>query len=702
MKLSQIIIYTFLSAATLGTATADVPPEVTKALEQTGANRQGLELLLKRYRKSPEKLKAAYFLLTNMAQHHTDGEVRNIDPQLPELEKQILNVYSSIIQDTRPDGRSSKVLNDSLKAAQKEMRTRVQAMTFTPPVYTQNRKNDLALADSAFIAGQVDRAFALRRSSPLVQRLSFNEFLEYILPYRSISNYPLAYPSSAFAGLYSQFLSTNGCDSLEAIAARYNHLMSNARLFAGKYPFKERTGLHELFFTGLHDCVDIAYYGANILRASGVPALVGYNSCNRYFRSNHFFVAAFNKDGQPCTFNPESSLPVYRYQFDQSLNLFYFYFSPRPNNPADLAAPGEPIPDNLSDPCIEDHTEWSTNVCTLTLPYTAPEKRTLAYLASFNSQTGLTAVTWGRVDAAHKRVTFEKVVPNNLYFPVICCDDRQLKAFGNPFLFTADSLHPQGQMTKTFTADNACTVSTLLKRKFPVKKNMLRLAMQSVGMCLIASDDYHFRQGVDTLWRCVSTPLNDWQDVPLSGRRPYKHYRIIPPAGDPHVRISEIEYLVDPSLGYRNVTYPRPLVPSANRQSEPTKQWMRLLPEPLDKLRKYKISDGDITTAPEASQHTTIHLKEPQTINRLRFCIKNAGNGIVFGNAYQLFEWRNGRWSRLWTRMAVDGQWKADNLQCGRLYWLHCLSGGSEEMPFTIDEKGEQIFPMKNFLYEIR
>lgn len=64
-------------------------------------------------------------------------------------------------------------------------------------------------------------------------------------------------------------------------------------------------------------------------------------------------------------------------------------------------------------------------------------------------------------------------------------------------------------------------------------------------------------------------------------------------------------------------------------------------------------------------------------------------------------KWDDGFWRKIWNGTAQQDYLQIENLTSNRLYWLHCKSGGSEELPFLIDENGKQQFPYEDLLNNI-
>lgn len=704
MRLRFLSLLSLIGCFSLSPIRAAVtfPPDVVATLSLTGTHRVGLEALLRDYaRRSPKKYKAACFLIAGSRLHRAFVPA-DASSAISALAEQSADAYVRMLSPRSDIELADKQVIKQLKDFADTWRAQMQPRLPAQVNFAQRHlASDATIIDSAFVRGWVEQTLRNYSHSPLARRLTNAQMFDYLLPYRSMGDYPFIYPISRYVTRYADLLHATETDSLALIVERLNRALRGMRRLLGSYPYDEHLGLDDLLFSGSSGCDDVAYYAANILRAAGVPCIVGTNAANRFFLSNHSFVAAFDRSGRPCTFNPESSLPAYRFRFDQSLNLLYHYFNVRQGNPATLRAEGEPIPRNLADPCIEDHTDWSSPTVSLTLPYTREDRRRVAYLATFRSDMGLVAVTWGEVDAKHRHVTFKHVVPDNLYFPVICTGGDSLRGFADPFMLRADSTAKGGYTMQPICPNGHPAINTWLKRKFPIKPAMHRLAHKAMGMRLIASNDYNFKKDVDTLWRCDDAPEIDWHDVALPAKRAYRHYRILPPTSDPHVRIAEMEWLVDSARHYANVMRPEPLVPGNFQNNEHSAQWQRLMHATPEEMLKLKISDGDVTTAPEFARNATIHLKQPQIIDRIRFCMKNAGNAVCYGDTYRLYEWRGGMWQHLWTRTAVAGQWRAAELAPGRLYWLHDQTQGTEEMPFIVDEHGNQQFLMQPFLYMI-
>ena len=159
----------------LFTSCCHTPSALDQALSLSGANRTELESVLTHYAQKESDslhLKAARFLIENMPGHYglsspaIDSTLHHIDslyPQMPSLAKAtILSVL-----------------------AKRES-----------PLSTNERKEDIKHIKADFLIRHIDNAMDMWRSCPWLADLSFDEFCEYVLPYR-VTNEPLTAADSA-------------------------------------------------------------------------------------------------------------------------------------------------------------------------------------------------------------------------------------------------------------------------------------------------------------------------------------------------------------------------------------------------------------------------------------------------------------------------------------------------------------------------
>lgn len=669
-------------------------------LEKADGNRKSLVEMLRHYKrgkKDKERYEAACFLVSNMRWHSLGGRVVSYDPRIDSLRNRADSTYYRLIKGTTAEAQESDPLHKTLGDSAAAAAARVQAISFSEPEVEVFEMPDIRIIDGRFIASQIESAFRLRREKERIRNLSFADFCEYVLPYRSIGNYPLVVESKTLSDFFGKYLLPDESDGPEEIGARYNRVLWWLRHWHGRYPFDTTIGFPDLFYTGFHDCIDMACYCSLVFRSCGIPAAVDYNTAYKIWDTRHYMVSLPDGNGKWMSYDPESGLPTHDTKgLYPCLNIFRLHFGRQEGNPYSLRADGEPVPEELSDPCIEDVSRNYLSVTELDIPVTRPLPAThrLVYLASFQPGTGLTAVTWGIADREKGKIHFGNVVTNHIYFPVTCERDGRLRPYGTPFSIREDK--ERGWVARPVVHEEGLTVPVRIGRKYPRKPHLKRLAEQTVGTVVLGADDLSFANA-DTLGMITAPPDPCWTDLELSGSRPYRYYRVRAPKTDPHLHLAEIQFLTSREYGYTNVEVPA----MGHGQTSADSGRVRLMDEPLEKYRWKSEYDGNVQTAPEAYPDVTLKLSEPQMAECLRFVVKNAGNSIERGHDYLLSEWGEDGWKQVWTKTAEADVLEAGFLKTGTLYWLSDLTKGREELPFTVDRNGDVHFPHEWILEDI-
>ena len=132
-------------------------------LQAADSNAEELEKVLKHYEKEPEKLKAVRFLLSNMLYNYayTDGEIDSL--------KRVLTMAIS------QQGVLSREIRDKWKGIR----------------YNKTQKElDIRKIKADLLIENIDLAFEVWERRPWSKHYSFEDFCDYILPYR-LDNEPL-------------------------------------------------------------------------------------------------------------------------------------------------------------------------------------------------------------------------------------------------------------------------------------------------------------------------------------------------------------------------------------------------------------------------------------------------------------------------------------------------------------------------------
>lgn len=117
---------------------------------------------------------------------------------------------------------------------------KIENLTFEENIEVIDSVSDLELMSSDFLINHIDNAFNLKKSA-LVEKLSFEEFCEYILPYKIIPDMNAAKSGRDYNNIFAKYIEiksdseTDIMDNLE----RLKLTIKNFRKILGRYPYDQ-------------------------------------------------------------------------------------------------------------------------------------------------------------------------------------------------------------------------------------------------------------------------------------------------------------------------------------------------------------------------------------------------------------------------------------------------------------------------------
>jgi len=379
------------------------------ALEQAGENREELFKVLAHYKDQGDTLKyqAALYLIENMPYHYS-----YLNTDRPKVEA----AKTAFLKDgfIHPDSLQSLI---------------AQYRHFTTT-------EDLKTIKADYLIRNIDMAFEAWHKRAWGKHYTFQEFCEYLLPYRA-TNEPLEEWRSTFARRYGYILDSlyTGTDVIEAANAVCKVLKEEGYIHTMTF---NPLGVTSPLFIADHrvgDCSDECNFTILVMRALGIPI------------QNDFYAYS------PETFSSHGWCVVLD-TTKQNVPLFYSdFFAKRGNKLTDdrrkckiyrrtYAIQGEvfsrlkekAVPNNLKDFfCKDVSNEYFHTI--LTLPITNPNKT--YYLGAFR-QEQIIPLAKGKVK--HNNVTFGTVEDKNFYLLLSGTADN-LIIESAPFIFNANGIH---------------------------------------------------------------------------------------------------------------------------------------------------------------------------------------------------------------------------------------------------------------------
>ncbi len=304
---TYVMIMSFFLLLNIPAAMAEnkaMPDDIDALLEKAGANRPELEKALFHYQTQDDslKLQAAMFLIGNMEEHcYVEYELR--DSSGKAVDFNVLNYpdFKTLLADVG----SLEKLHGPLDFERLE------------------KINDIETITADLIIANIDYAFKAWREKPWARGLSFQQFCEYVLPYRG-SNEPLENWRGYFWDKFGRIEDEieDSSDPIEAAAIINDDIKSWFKFDERYYFHPTDEGLAEMLETRMGRCEDMTNLSIFAMRANGLAVTSDYTPHWANTGNNHAWNAIVTREGKVIPFMGSESNPG-QYQLANKLAKAY-------------------------------------------------------------------------------------------------------------------------------------------------------------------------------------------------------------------------------------------------------------------------------------------------------------------------------------------------------------------------------------------
>jgi len=565
------------------------------------------------------------------------------------------------------------------------------------PQYNPNALyvNDAQLISADFLIKNIDNAFYVWRNMPWAKTISFEDFCEYILPYRCSDTYSLN-ARTYFLAKYKYLIDSVKHSDNSFTAGRFiikdvdSWFAENVNLLL-RYPYLEPIKFSNLLKGKLGDCQDANSVRVTALRSLGVPTVMDEipnwgNSDAPHFwykiidlvhdtvkslitnqnvlRSTQNIITASSYDEPTYKGSPNKvqisyvrTVPkVYRRCFAKQLNSLAMIKSAR-----------DEIPTYFNNAWIKDVTDkyLETATATVALNNNVPDQN-YAYLCIFDNQHWK-PVSWATIK--NNKAIFVKMGKNIVYLPAFFYNGKIIPA-GIPFL-----LNQRGEIEQMPPASEKENV--VLCAKYPCRSYVLRWENYMVG------GRFQFANKSDL---SDTITVNTIKNIPfyqtqLNISTPQKYrYLIFQFKGLPVTYISEIAFYGLNAEG-KEIKLKGKLI--GNPGSYPYTADKLINGNRADLFKSVK--NGDSFVGIDLGQNNA------GRITKIIYMPYSDDNSVVANDNYELFYW-NDEWISLGQKKAGDANSVAfENVPKNALLLVKNTAGGIQERIFTY-KNGKQVF----------
>lgn len=631
--------------------------KVERALETAGENRSELEKVLAHYAENEEdslKLKAAQWLIGNMPGHYSYADSNGAEMFYDKLDS-ILSGNPGITP------AEARFATDSLGRL----------------LLDKKQMEDAMVINADFLIRNIDEAFRQWQEGPWATHVDFEDFCEFLLPYKVEETQPFDDWREEMKSLASpDFPDIAYCDELKNLTLQAAELI-NAEICwtIGKELEKVEFNYPVLRLTTKlkmpsGTCRDFASLAASVMRANGIPVAVDFTPIWAGGGTAHTWCVVLAGTGKTEPFSPPFTRPgdIHRLT-DRVAKVFRWTYAPDSALVA-LNGSGEYVPDVFKTPFIKDVTDEYVEGCDVSVPI-GGHKQNYVYLTLYDNQKWV-PVDFARIE--HGRAFFRNVGKGALYLPV-CYDalGRQY-AVGNPI-----AVDLRGKARSIMSGTDSIR-DMKLTRKYPVRQYVYEVARRIVSGEFQASDRPDFKDyiTVHKIGDCASEGHSATLPDTLGA---YRYWRYKQDRPGTLCNIAEIAF-----FSHQNDTAAIPgtiIGTEGSFEDNPAR-------------RREAAFDGNLLTYFDAPVWdgcwVGMDFGSPVAIRRIDFVPRGDGNSIDKGDVYELCIWDNGGWKPLARQTATDMvSLEFTGVPAGGVYLLRDLTKGKEERPFTYGN-GRQVW----------
>ncbi len=392
------------------------PPGVDQALRAAGDNRVELEKVIEHFTVEGDslKLEAAYFLIANMEGHSYVTYMLH-DTNDVEIDFNVLDYadYDELV-----------VAADSL-----------EDVRGTIDYKKKDTYEDLEQIKADFLINQIDLAFESWRGRLWSGYLSFEQFCEFVLPYRG-SNEPLEDWRESFMEKYAHIPihMDDPSDPVEAARLINEDILTYFGFDPRYYYHPTDQGLSEMLTSGLGRCEDMTNITIYAMRANGLAVTSDYTPHWADQGNNHAWNAILIPGGKVVAFMGAESSPGEYNLTGKAAKVYRKTFGQQPGNLIFQDRKQDSVPRWLKGKSYADVTaEYMPTVSpTLALAEEVPDSVDVAYVCVFNSGDWK-AIDWARVD--DDKVTFKDLGTDVVLLPALYLN-KEIVPYGPPFVLS--------------------------------------------------------------------------------------------------------------------------------------------------------------------------------------------------------------------------------------------------------------------------
>ncbi len=621
--------------------------KLRKALDYSGKNRAELEKVLEHFQDDPEKLAAAKFLITNMSAH--------VSFYGDEIENFYRDAEDVLSLNVSPEEQHGMILTQS--------KTKYKSLQ-------ENVGGDAFLIKSDFLIRNIDLAFDQWKNQSWCSHLTFDEFCEWLLPYKIVDGQKL--------DDWRDTVMNNFTDTIKVMSPydeRGHTILGASEAIRTEIVNKIKprvvwgvTHGYSLYSSDLYSkwtygtCEDYVNLGVMTFRSMGIPAVV--DEVPIWGRKNwgHTWYTILTDNGRElsnadCIISPIGFGSFYPYERFPKVFRRTFSINPEIQEYQSKSKFRYPFAT-----CVQDVTEKYSRTSDIEIEINNKiNKDKYVYISMLVNRGGpeWQIIDFGKVK--HKKACFSKMGRNNMYM-VLGFNGKALTPISSPFI-----LKKNGTI-QYINADTVHTQSVKIKRKFFESYNVVMQRRRILGAKIQYSDKVDFSDS-NTVYTIETTDIPYKLNIEESGA--HRYWRYMSSDGS-YGSIAELAFYDNKG----NKISGKPI--ACGDASEDAinnafdENWL-----------------SNFETSQSNGNWVGMDMGKPVSVSSVRVIPRNDDNDICPGNKYELLYWNGLFWDSLGEQQPEENYLYYDNVPIGALLWVKNHTRGMDESSFFFNDRGE-------------
>ena len=625
-----------------------------QALKAAGENRIELKSVLNHYRKEdkdPLKLKAAKYLIANMPAHFSYADTLRINSYYR-------TAISILGKGPNPDW-------------QRDTTALISKRDYPDLLYDPVTISDVEIMKADYLIKNIDNAFTQWKTRPWSKHLSFDEFCNWVLPYKAIELQSMDDWRSMLSEHYS--------DSINKIPAdddKRNSIWGAIDIVRNEIQQEQYKIGHRVIWEGdpiiplrstegwikktYGNCIEYVSMGTSVFRSFGLPAIVDAVPIWGRNRAGHCWYVFLSDKGIETPSQEEMIYPagMQFYPYERLPKVYRMSYSINRKIEKYNKTAKHVHYFNLCQQDVTDHYCRTSDI-DIELFHNIKLDDKYVYIAVFSV---LSDYQWEIVDFGkiiHGKAHFNKM-GRDIQYIVLGDNGNNLVPISHPFI-----LEKNGSI-RYIICDEDNVRSVKLKRKYYQSYNVVSMRNRILEGQIQCSNRADFGDAI-TLYTIKSTDIPD--KIKIETEYKYRYWRYLSPNGS-WGSVAEVAFFDDKcnKLAGRGIANPEAGQDAIDRAYD------------NDWLSNFEINQPD-------GNWIGMDFGQPISVQYVRIVPRSDDNDIHPGQEYELMYLNSrSRWKSLGRKIADNNYLLFDSVPCGSLLWLINHSCGYDERPFVIDD----------------